>query len=321
VKKNVEKDYLALECSRSLRVLTLCTDSGARLAARQNYAVNFCSRVLRVQPSCSKTLSGRRVFTIQWLLMKVRIDKLLVERGLVSSRERAQAMVLSGRVLVNEQKIQKAGTGVDADAEIRLLGDDLKYVGRGGLKLEAALEHWKIDLTGRSCMDIGASTGGFTDCMLQYGAREVIAVDTGYGQIHARLRSDPRVKLLEKTNARYLTQAELARAGAVAPISFIAIDVSFISVTLVLPAVLESAFAQTLAAPREAVILIKPQFEVGRDLVGKGGIVRDHQAQQGSVMKVRQKVEELGGKNIELMESPILGMEGNREFLLHAEFS
>jgi 23S rRNA (cytidine1920-2'-O)/16S rRNA (cytidine1409-2'-O)-methyltransferase len=258
--------------------------------------------------------------------MKVRIDKLLVERGLVPSRERAQAMVLSGRVLVNEQKIEKAGASVDPDAAIRLLGDDLKYVGRGGLKLEAALEHWKVDLTGRTCMDIGASTGGFTDCMLQHGAREVIAVDTGYGQIHARLRSDPRVKLLEKTNARFLkhadlAQAESASAGSGVPITFIAIDVAFISVTLVLPAVLESAFAPTAAAQREAVILIKPQFEVGRDLVGKGGIVRDEKAQQAAALKVRQKVEELGGKNIELMESPILGMEGNREFLLHAEFS
>lgn len=252
--------------------------------------------------------------------MKVRIDKLLVERGLVASRKRAQAMVLSGRVLVNEQKVEKAGASVAADAEIRLLGEDLKYVGRGGLKLEAALAGWKIDLTGRSCMDVGASTGGFTDCMLQHGAAEVIAVDTGYGQIHARLRSDPRVKLLEKTNARYLTQEGLAQAGARAPISFIAIDVSFISVTLVLPAVLESAFVHAAAARREAVVLIKPQFEVGRELVGKGGIVKDERAQQGAVLKVRQKVEELGGRNIELMESPILGMEGNREFLLHADF-
>ncbi|HEV7551500.1 MAG TPA: TlyA family RNA methyltransferase [Candidatus Angelobacter sp.] len=252
--------------------------------------------------------------------MKVRIDKLLVERGLVPSRERAQAMVLSGRVLVNEQKIEKAGASVDPDAAIRLLGDDLKYVGRGGLKLEAALRDWKIDLTGRTCMDVGASTGGFTDCMLQHGAAEVVAVDTGYGQIHARLRSDPRVKLLEKTNARYLTLEDLAGAGATSPISFIAIDVSFISVTLVLPAVLDSTTARTATAQREAVILIKPQFEVGRELVGKGGIVKDQAAQHGAVRKVRQKVEELGGKNIELMESPILGMEGNREFLLHTEF-
>jgi 23S rRNA (cytidine1920-2'-O)/16S rRNA (cytidine1409-2'-O)-methyltransferase len=248
--------------------------------------------------------------------MKVRIDKLLVERGLVPSRERAQAMVLSGRVLVNEQKVDKAGASVDPAAAIRLLGDDLKYVGRGGLKLEAALRDWKIDLTGRTCMDVGASTGGFTDCMLQHGAAEVIAVDTGYGQIHARLRSDLRVKLLEKTNARYLTPQDIARVGASAAISFIAIDVSFISVTLVLPAVLEA----TAPSRREAVILIKPQFEVGRERVGKGGIVKDEAAQQDAVRKVQRKVEELGGKHIELMESPILGMEGNREFLLHTDF-
>ena len=252
--------------------------------------------------------------------MKVRIDKLLVDRGMVPSRERAQAMVLSGRVLVNEQKVEKAGAGVAPDAEIRLLGEDLKYVGRGGLKLEAALESWKINLTGRTCLDVGASTGGFTDCMLQHGASEVIAVDTGYGQIAARLRSDHRVKLLEKTNARYLTAEVLANAGAAGSITFIAIDVSFISVTLVLPAVLESAFNTPTGEPREIVVLIKPQFEVGRELVGKGGIVKDQQAQQGAVLKVSQKVEALGGQHIELMESPILGMEGNREFLLHAEF-
>src|SRR5438270_9756549 len=252
--------------------------------------------------------------------MKLRIDKLLVERGLVTSRERAQAMLLAGRVLVDGQKIEKAGANVSADVEIRLLGDDLKYVGRGGLKLEAALEKWSIDVSGRACMDVGASTGGFTDCMLQHGAAEVVAVDTGYGQIAARLRSDARVKLLEKTNARYLTWEILAQAGARAPISFIAIDVSFISVTLVLPAVLESAFASAEQERREMVVLIKPQFEVGRERVGKGGIVKDEQAQQSAVLKVRQKVEALGGRHIELMESPILGMEGNREFLLHAEF-
>jgi len=252
--------------------------------------------------------------------MKIRIDKLLVDRGMVASRERAQAMVISGRVLVNEQKIEKAGAAVDPDAEIRLLGEDLRYVSRGGLKLEAALEEWKIDLTGRTCVDVGASTGGFTDCMLQHGAEEVIAVDTGYGQIHARLRSDPRVKLLEKTNARYLTMEALASAGAKGAVSFIALDVSFISVTLVLPAVLESGFSTPAKGAREIVVLIKPQFEVGRELVGKGGIVKDEQAQQGAVLKVHQKVEELGGGNIELIESPIRGMEGNREFLLHAAF-
>lgn len=257
--------------------------------------------------------------------MKVRIDKLLVERGMAPSRERAQALVLAGRVLVNEQKVEKAGANVDQDAELRLLGGDIRYVGRGGLKLEAALAKWRIDLTGRSCLDVGASTGGFTDCMLQHGAAEVIAVDTGYGQIAARLRSDARVKLLEKTNARYLTPEKLAEAGARGPVTFLAIDVSFISVTLVLPAVLASAFVADGTgggerARREAVVLVKPQFEVGRELVGKGGIVKDRQAQQGAVLKVREKVEALDGRQIEWMESPILGMEGNREFLLHAEF-
>jgi len=252
--------------------------------------------------------------------MKVRLDKLLVERGLLPSRERAQAMVLSGRVLVNEQKIEKAGASVDSKAQIRLLGEDLRYVGRGGLKLEAALEKWRIDLHGRTCLDIGASTGGFTDCMLQHGAEKVIAVDTGYGQIHARLRSDPRVKLLEKTNARYLTRENLEPFGAGATMSFLAIEVSFISVTLVLPAVLTAAFGPQAGECLQAVVLVKPQFEVGRELVGKGGIVRNEQAQQDAARKVRQKVDELGGKNIELMESPILGMEGNREFLLYTEF-
>lgn len=252
--------------------------------------------------------------------MKIRIDKLLVERGMVGSRERAHAMVLAGRVLVDGQKIDKAGAGVEPDAEIRLLGEDLKYVSRGGLKLEAALDAWRIDLAGRTCMDVGASTGGFTDCMLQRGAAEVIAVDTGYGQIAARLRADPRVKLLEKTNARYLTADQLREAGAGGDVTLIAIDVSFISVTLILPAVLKAAFVQPTSQPRELIILVKPQFEVGREMVGKGGIVRDPQAQQDAVNKVMEAVAALGGRNLQVVDSPILGMEGNREFLLHAGF-
>ena len=252
--------------------------------------------------------------------MKVRIDKLLVDRGVAASRERAQAMVLAGRVMVGSQKVEKAGASVDQDAEIRLLGEDLKYVSRGGLKLEAALKHWAIDLRGRSCLDVGASTGGFTDCMLQHGAREVLAVDTGYGQIAQRLRSDARVKLLERTNARYLAAEDLHSIRLYSGITFIAIDVAFISVTLILPAVLRSAFAQPASRQREMVVLVKPQFEVGRKLVGKGGIVRDEQAQQGAVSKVRQAVSELEGTGLEVIESPILGVEGNREFLLHAEF-
>ncbi len=251
--------------------------------------------------------------------MKVRIDKLLVERGLVASRERAQAMLLAGRVLVDGQKIEKAGANVSADVEIRLLGDDLKYVGRGGLKLEAALENWSIDVSGRTCMDVGASTGGFTDCLLQHGAMEVVAVDTGYGQIAAKLRTDPRVKLLENTNARYLTDEKLRSAGASGAVSFVAADVSFISVTLILPAVVQ---AITAANPkkREFVILVKPQFEVGRERVGKGGIVRDAAAQQDAVKRVSTAVKELGGHTLDVMDSPILGAEGNREFLLHAEW-
>ncbi len=251
--------------------------------------------------------------------MKVRIDKLLVERGVVASRERAQAMVLAGRVLVDGQKVEKAGAGVDAEADIRLLGEDLTYVGRGGLKLEAALDRWKIDPGGRTCLDVGTSTGGFTDCLLQRGAAQVIAVDTGYGQIAAKLRSDPRVKLLEKTNARFLTTEHLRCAAA--PITLVAIDVSFISVTLILPAVLRSAFGSKASQAQDLLVLVKPQFEVGRGQVGKGGIVRDPQAQQGAVAKVVAEVTAIGGRNVEVMESPILGAEGNREFLLHAEFS
>lgn len=252
--------------------------------------------------------------------MKLRLDKLMVERGMVPSRERAQAMILAGRVLVNGQKVEKSGANVGSDSEVRLLGEDLKYVGRGGLKLEAALDHWNIDLSGRICMDVGASTGGFTDCMLQRGAAQVIAIDTGYGQVAAKLRSDPRVRLLEKTNARYLTPEQLETVGLIGPVSFVAVDVSFISVTLVLPAVLESAFAPCRSGKREIVILVKPQFEAGRESVGKGGIVRDEQAQHRAVLRVYEAVEKLGGRNIETIDSPILGMEGNREFLLYASF-
>ena len=250
--------------------------------------------------------------------MKVRIDKLLVERGLAPSRERAQAMILAGRVLVNEQKVEKSGASVAEDAAIRLLGEDLRYVSRGGLKLEKALEHWHIDPTGRTCMDVGASTGGFTDCLLQHGAAQVIAIDTGYGQIDAKLRNDPRVRLLEKTNARYLKPEDVCGTG-VSPVcgkpSLLAMDVSFISATLVLPAMVAAC-----ARPLDAIILVKPQFEVGRELVGKGGIVRDQQAQQAAVEKVRSAAAALGAVSAEAIESPLLGAEGNREFLLYARF-
>jgi 23S rRNA (cytidine1920-2'-O)/16S rRNA (cytidine1409-2'-O)-methyltransferase len=248
--------------------------------------------------------------------MKLRLDKLLVERGLVASRERAQAMILAGRVLVAEQKSDKPGLSVAEDVEIRILGEDMKFVGRGGLKLEHALETWGIAVEGLSCADIGASTGGFTDCMLQRGAKTILAVDTGYGQMAHKLRVDPRVSLMERTNARLLTPGQLALHA----VAFFAMDVSFISATLVLPAVASAFAEQGTRWQGQAVILVKPQFEAGRENVGKGGIVRDPEAQQYAVDRVREAVAELSGETLAVMDSPILGMEGNREFLLHARF-
>jgi 23S rRNA (cytidine1920-2'-O)/16S rRNA (cytidine1409-2'-O)-methyltransferase len=270
--------------------------------------------------------------------MKLRLDKLLTDCGLAPSRERAQAMILAGRVLINEQKVTKAGAQVEESAEIRLLGDDMPYVSRGGLKLERALEHWGISCEGKTGLDVGASTGGFTDCLLQHGAGRVIAIDTGYGQIDTRLRNDPRVRLLERTNARYLEPEVVTE-----DVDIIAMDVSFISATLVLPAVLRAVgippFAPNASAKngapnvsgtptdeakprhrRDLIVLVKPQFEVGRERVGKGGIVRDEAAQQDAVVKVRTAVEQLGGRGMEVIDSPILGTEGNKEFLLHAVF-
>ena len=252
--------------------------------------------------------------------MKFRLDKLLVERGLTPSRERAQALILEGKVLVNEQKVEKPGTSVPAEAALRLLGEDLRYVSRGGLKLEAALKHWEIDVRGRVCLDIGASTGGFIDCLLQHGAARVIAVDTGYGQLDHRLRQDSRVRLLEKTNARYLTSADLQES-----VDVITVDVSFISATLVLPPVLAAAEIGKAKPPEPramvVIVLVKPQFEAGREHVQKGGIVRDPQVQMAAVEKIRGCVRDLGACSTEFIESPILGAEGNREFLLYAAFA
>jgi 23S rRNA (cytidine1920-2'-O)/16S rRNA (cytidine1409-2'-O)-methyltransferase len=286
--------------------------------------------------------------------MKMRLDKLMVERGLAATRERAQALILAGRVLVNEQKLEKPGHSVAFDAPLRLLGSDLRYVSRGGLKLEAALAHWKIDVTGCFCLDVGASTGGFTDCLLQHGAARVLAIDTGYGQIAQTLRDDPRVTLMERTNARLLKPGDLPQG-----ISFLAMDVSFIAATLVLPAVIAALrqpadassaqcidaslapridaasalkghdFSRAIKSPEEkgalapegsleAAVLIKPQFEAGREFVGKGGIVRDPAGHQVAIDRVRACVEQLGASAIEVIDSPITGAEGNREFLLHA---
>ena len=240
-----------------------------------------------------------------------------MDRGFAASRERAQALILAGKVLVNEQKLDKSGAQVEEQSEIRLLGEDLKYVGRGGLKLERALEHWKIDVRGKICLDVGASTGGFTDCLLQYGAARVIAVDTGYGQMAFKLRTDDRVQLLEKTNARYLTREVLNET-----VDFIAMDVSFISATLVIPSVIDAAFPSTdeERGRRAIVILVKPQFEAGREYVSKGGIVREERAQQDSLQKVRNALLTFKPRETDAIESPILGAEGNREFLLYGLF-
>lgn len=250
--------------------------------------------------------------------VKLRLDKLMVDRKLVPSRERAQALILAGRVLVDEQKVEKAGASFAEDVPIRILGDDLPYVSRGGLKLARALEHWRIEVAGKTCLDVGASTGGFTDCLLQAGAGRVLAVDTGYGQMDARLRTDSRVWLMEKTNARYLTAVQLWGDHEPEPIALVAMDVSFISATLVLPSVVASVRRSSPAF--ELVLLVKPQFEVGRQQVGKGGIVRDPEAQLSAVEKLRRAVNEMGGAEIDVIDSPILGTEGNREFLLHARF-
>ena len=248
--------------------------------------------------------------------LKLRLDKLLIERGLVASRERAQALILAGKVLVDDQKIEKAGAQVASDSAIRVLGEDLKYVSRGGLKLEHAIAHWHIDIAGKTCLDIGSSTGGFTDCLLQHGAARVIAVDTGYGQLDFKLRQDPRVRLLEKTNARYLTRNQVGET-----VDLVVIDVSFISVTLVLPAVIAAAFPESPERHgRQIIVLVKPQFEAGREHVGKGGIVRDEAAQLDAVEKVKQSLLTFGCSTTEAIDSPIRGAEGNREFLLRAVF-
>jgi 23S rRNA (cytidine1920-2'-O)/16S rRNA (cytidine1409-2'-O)-methyltransferase len=244
---------------------------------------------------------------------KMRIDVLLVERGLTPSRERARAMILAGRVLASEQKVEKPGATVPEDAPIRLLGEDPPYVSRGGIKLAAALEEWKIDVTGRACLDVGASTGGFTDCLLQHGAAHVTAVDTGFGQIAMKLRNDARVCLLERTNARLLEAGALEAGPGVQELTLLVMDVSFISATLLLEPVMA-------AAPRltEAVILVKPQFEAGREYVGKGGIVRDPEAHRLATGKVAECAQSLGWQVAGTIASPITGMEGNREFLLYA---
>jgi 23S rRNA (cytidine1920-2'-O)/16S rRNA (cytidine1409-2'-O)-methyltransferase len=238
---------------------------------------------------------------------KRRLDLELHARGLAASREKAQALILAGEVTVDGQKAAKAGQLVSPDTSIRV-AQPLKYVSRGGLKLDAALTQFGIPVEGRVCLDVGTSTGGFTDCLLQRGALRVHAVDTGAGQIDWRLRTDPRVILHEKVNARFLEPGLLGERA-----ELIVCDVSFISVTLILPALIG-----VLAPQGELVILVKPQFEVGRESVGKGGVVRDAVLQENACRKVEAALH-LEGFGIRRIESPILGHEGNREFLVHAQ--
>ncbi len=238
--------------------------------------------------------------------MKLRLDKLLVERGLAETREKAQALILAGQVLINEQKAGKPGTPVARDAGLRLLGGGLRYVSRGGLKLEAALDRFGIGVEGKICLDIGASTGGFTDCLLQRGAARVYAVDVGAGQMDWRLRTDPRVVLREKLNARNLAPEHIGEA-----VDFVSVDVSFISATLIVP-----RLPALMKGHAQAVVLVKPQFEVGRRQVSKGGIVREPELHSAAVEKVRAAAEAAGMVAAGRAPSPILGSRGNQEFLL-----
>ncbi len=238
--------------------------------------------------------------------MKSRLDVLLVARGLAPTRQRAQAMILAGRVAVDGRRVDKAGASVEADAEVRVEGPAIPYVSRGGLKLQAALDAFSIDPSGLVCLDVGASTGGFTDCLLQRGARRVYAVDVGHGQLDARLRDDPRVVVLEKVNARYLDRSVVPEAAQVA-----AVDLSFISARLVLPAV-----SALLAPNASLVVLVKPQFEAGRREVPRGGVVKSEETRRRVVKEVEASGQGLGLAPIGAIPSPVLGARGNQEFLL-----
>jgi 23S rRNA (cytidine1920-2'-O)/16S rRNA (cytidine1409-2'-O)-methyltransferase len=237
---------------------------------------------------------------------RLRLDKVLVDRGLVASRDRAQRLIMAGAVRVNGQVADKAGTAVDADDAIELTEGDIPFVSRGGLKLEAALSHFNVSVNDRVVLDVGASTGGFTDCVLRRGARAVVAVDVGYGQFAWSLRQNPRVMLIERQNIRYLDANDLPLRP-----DLIVIDVSFISLAMVLPK------AVALAPAAEVLALVKPQFEVGKGQVGKGGVVRDPALRAAAVASVRACAESLGLHCVGAFESPVPGPKGNRETFLY----
>ena len=243
------------------------------------------------------------------VVKKERLDKLLVDHGLAQSRERARALILAGKVIVDDHRVDKAGARFDPEVELRIKGTDIPYVSRGGLKLEKALQQFPVDPTGRVAIDVGASTGGFTDCLLQHGAGKVFAVDVGYGQLAWRLREDERVVNLERCNIRNLTSDQLDDRPTLA-----VIDASFISLSKILPSTLALLDDQA-----EILALIKPQFEVGKGMVGKGGVVRDLELQQQVVEEVKALAITLGCQVRGVIESPILGPKGNREFLIYLQ--
>ena len=238
---------------------------------------------------------------------KIRVDQLLVERGLADSREKARALILAGDVLIDGQKSDKPGRSVPSDSQVSVTAR-LPYVSRGGLKLAAALDHFCIDVTGWVCLDIGSSTGGFTDCLLQRGAARVWSIDVGHGQLDWKLRNDPRVVVRERVNARYLATEEIPEKFDLA-----VCDASFISATLLIPAIVPR-----LAQHGQIIVLVKPQFEAGKGEVGKGGIVRDPAQHRAACDRVQASVEAHGFRT-SVIESPIRGAEGNREFLLYAQ--
>ena len=240
-------------------------------------------------------------------MRKKRLDSLLVERGIIQSRERAKGLILSGDVSVNGNPVNKAGILVDEDAEIKLTGKDIPYVSRGGLKLEKAIREFNLNVKDKVAIDVGASTGGFTDCLLQNGVKKVYAVDVGYGQLAWKLRNDPRVTVIERKNVRYLKPDDIGE-----PVDIATIDVSFISLKLVLPVV-----KNLLKENGEIIALIKPQFEVGKDEVEKGGIVRDREKHERVISEIKSFAIDSGFKVLNITESPIAGQKGNVEFLIY----
>ncbi|WP_333652754.1 TlyA family RNA methyltransferase [Dissulfurispira sp.] len=239
--------------------------------------------------------------------MKSRLDKIIVDKGIAPSRERAQALIMEGRVFVGGVPVTKAGAMVDEGAAVELKGEDIPYVSRGGLKLEAAIRHFNISMKEKIAMDVGSSTGGFTDCMLQNGVKKVYCIDVGYGQLAWKLRQDPGVVLIERTNIRYLERERVPE-----DIDIVTIDVSFISLIKVVPNVLGF-----LKENGEIIALIKPQFEVGKGEVGKGGIVKDEAKRLKAVDRVKENLEALGLQTIGVMQSPIPGQKGNIEYLIY----